>query len=122
RCEDAFWKHRREAEKTDERRDRCEGENWTDLTPDSVVDSAVSNGPNSKLPSEPSVEDVAAEVATEKEVAAFDKKLDRANAELRRMREQGIGALAAPVAGGGRGVAAIEEAIFNAGPLLPTIC
>ena len=121
RCEDAFWKHRRECEQREGQEADYLHENLTDSSDDSEVAEEATIALNKKLPSEPNVAISASEVGTEKEVAALDKQLEWANAAVSAMRAGGIDPFATRVAGSGAGRAAIEAAIVARGPLLRPI-
>ena len=121
RCEDAFWKHRREREQMESQEAEVLDEEMTDSSDELGVVEEATNAPKTNLPSEPKVAISASEVGTEKEVAALDKKLDWASAALAAMRAGGIDPFAPRAAGGGAGQAAIEASVNARGPLLRPI-
>ena len=145
RCRDAFWKHRRESgdrtedggRRAEERRTqggedggrRAEdgggggggAENVADLRAESGVGEEGSSAPEKNLTSEPNVGLTASEAAASKEIAALMRRDQKGLAELSALRDLGIGTSGTPVGGGGKGLAAIEQAIFGDRPLLPPI-
>ena len=129
RCEDAFWKHRKEVRKSaeeeaewaEEDEANCEGESIADLSPTSEGVEEAGKGPNENLTNEPKVARGASEVTALKRLADFKKQLDLARNAIRGVRDGGIEPLAMQSVAGGTGRAAIEESIFGRGPLMRPI-
>jgi hypothetical protein len=136
RCQAEFWKYRREKDRTEDggwraedrtedgtlrEEERGDGDGVVDVADFGAalgVGEEVSNGPERNLTSEPGAGMSASEAADLKEVAACDEELKGALAELSRLRDMGIGTSGTPVAGVGKGWAAIAASIDAGGPLL----
>ena len=88
------------------------------IWPESGVVGAVSTAPEKNLTSEANGGLAAPEAAELKEVAACEEMIKRGLAEL---HDLGVGACGTPVAGNGKGLAAIAAAINARGPLLRPI-
>jgi hypothetical protein len=125
RCENAFWKHRRETERTENGgsgpEEAIRHDETAESKPDSGAGEEVMGAPNKNSTNEPSFGGDVPKVGTMEEVAALARELGVASAEFRRVRSAGFGAVAAQGAGGGVVPGAIAEAIFGRGPLLRPI-
>ena len=89
-----------------------------ELRPESGVVEAVSTAPEKNLTSEANGGLAASEAGDLKEVAASEEIIKRGLAAL---HDLGIGTFGTPVAGSGKGLAAIAAAINAGGPLLRPI-
>jgi hypothetical protein len=145
RCLEAFWKLRREMEEEDGEL-RTEGggrraedwkedggrgeedggekrgaENPAELRPESGVVEAESSLPEKELTSEANGRLAASEANQLKEVAAANRKVEKALVELSAMPDRGTGSFGTVVGGGRKGRAAIEDMISSGGPLMRPI-
>jgi hypothetical protein len=129
RCEDAFWKHRRQTESLKDggwSADEVVGEeqteeNFSDLSTQVGAPGEVPIAPNENLTNEPRLDGGAPETGTLKEVASLGETLGRAAADLRALHEMEKNAFPVRPESGAKGRAAIEEAVFARGPLLRPI-
>jgi hypothetical protein len=121
RCEDAFWKHRRQTERMEDGGGEQAEENAGDSSVESGAVEEASIAPNENLTNEPSSGGGAPEGGTLKEVETLEQILGRAREEVRVMREATNYPVSMPAVGSSKGLAAIEKAIFERGPLLPPI-
>jgi hypothetical protein len=119
RCLDAFWKYRKEMERSEEEAEEGhEAENAGELNFERGVADGASIAQDKNLTSEPNLAVSASEVGTEMEVAALAEELDKAIKAMAAMRDGAMGPFLTRVGGERTGMAAVEGAIFANGPLL----
>jgi hypothetical protein len=120
RCLDAFWKYRREMERTEDRGLKAEdgGEELESDAGLGVESGAVNDGScveNKNLTTEANVGLPASESELCKEIAATAKEMAKVEKSLADMRARGIGQAETEIAGGESLRSLIEKEIFASG-------
>ena len=122
-CQNAFWKHRREMERTEDGGRRAEdgGEEPEKIADSSVEPGAAGDGccvENKNLTTEANGGLPASESELDKEIAAKSKVIFSLEKSLADMRARGIGAAGTEVVGGESLRSLIEKEIFSSGLLM----